>query len=73
MPVSEDQLLPFQRRVVDEMNELSKKLEKLNEFIGDNAIFAGLPYDEQIRLRKQREVMIQYRGILVDRIAHFTA
>lgn len=63
-------LLPHQQRVVDEADELSEKLEKLNAFIG-GVIFGRLNPYEQRRLMCQAYVMGWYLTILKDRIAAF--
>jgi hypothetical protein len=61
---------PYQQRVVDEKDELAKKLTALNLFIGGE-IYNGLPEAERIRLAKQAEVMKDYLDILNDHIAAF--
>ena len=62
---------PFQQRVVDESWELVEKILKLSNFI-DTETFLTLPEDEQLRLKKQLEIMKQYSNILRERIYHFT-
>lgn len=64
---------PHQQRVVDERKELTDKREKLGLFIRGSSIFYTLPTDEQARLRRQFDVMIQYEAILQERIDHFPA
>lgn len=61
---------PFQLRVIDELNELCIKSEALNKFIKTD-IFTGLPQDEQVRLKRQSAIMIEYRGVLAERISAF--
>lgn len=63
-------LVPYQRRVVDELNELRLKLEKLNQFV-ETKTFDNLPFDEQKRLLKQSSLMSKYVDVLQDRIVHF--
>ena len=60
-----------QQRVLDEVRELTERLSKLDAFILDNPLYAGLPTDEQDRLRKQSQAMATYAGILNERIAQF--
>jgi hypothetical protein len=61
----------YQGRVVTEIGELKDKREKLATFIGGNT-FNKLPTDEQQRLRRQFDIMIEYEGVLQERIDHFT-
>jgi hypothetical protein len=63
---------PHQQRVVDEKTELDERLMKLIAFF-DNPIFAGLPADEQDRLKRQKEHMAGYSDVLGERIADFPA
>lgn len=65
-------LAPHQQRVVDEKNELDKKVTALNAFLGTSAIFTTLDAAEQERLREQNDVMWRYSEILGARIAAFT-
>ncbi len=61
---------PYQQRVVDELRELGDKIAKLQSFItGD--IFKSLDVAEKHRLNDQLAVMVKYKCILRDRIAHF--
>jgi hypothetical protein len=64
-------LAPHQQRVVDERRELDEKIDKLKAFIMENPIFKTLPTDEQARLNRQCDVMIEYSRILRDRIEAF--
>ncbi len=66
-------MLPHQERVVAELKELTEKREKLASFIGAGTVFASLPADEQARLRRQFDIMVQYEGVLLERIDHFPA
>ena len=63
---------PHQERVVVELEELSTKLQKLNEFIENNSNFAAIDSDEQSRLKRQSEIMQDYVNILQERINAFT-
>jgi hypothetical protein len=62
---------PYQNRVVDELKELTVKRERLGAFIGSSPVFRGLPYDEQERMRRQFDIMVQYEGVLQERIDYF--
>lgn len=68
-------LPPHQQRVVDENIELNDRLLKLQAFIGaegkNDSIFDKLDVDEQSRLRKQHDFMLNYSAILIARIAAF--
>ena len=63
-------MLPHQQRVVDEKNELDRKLTALRIFIiGD--LYHTLPADEKDRLFRQSQIMSDYSDILSERIAAF--
>ena len=62
---------PHQQRVVDEKTELVAKLDKLKAFIMESSIFKTLPADEQKRLNRQYDVMLEYANILKARIDAF--
>ena len=62
---------PHQERVVNELNELKEKREKLGAFIAASPVFTSLPIDEQSRLRRQFDIMISYEGVLQERIDYF--
>ncbi len=60
----------FQKRVIEEKQELDTKRDKLTEFLkSPNRI--KVPEDEQERLTRQLAVMEVYSGILAERIVHF--
>ena len=59
-----------QKRVVTEKEELDEKSAKLNTFF-NTAIFDKLSSEEQDRLHRQYELMVQYSAILAERIAAF--
>lgn len=63
-------MLPHQERVVAEKKELDAKLDSLKSFI-EGDIFKTLPVDEQRRLNRQFDVMVEYSGILGQRIDAF--
>jgi hypothetical protein len=69
---SYEQMKPHEQRVAVELKQLTELREKLGLFQG-TAMFNGLPTDEQARLRRQFDIMIQYEGILQERIDHFPA
>lgn len=60
-------LLPYQQRVVEEREQLQEKLTKLREFI-ETPMFEALSIMEKARLRRQRDIMREYRLILDVRI-----
>lgn len=59
----------YQKRVINERNDLNTKLERLNAFLDDN--HTNVILDELERLRKQTVVMQQYLEILDKRIEAF--
>jgi hypothetical protein len=59
----------WKQRVRDEEIELRDRLEKLGAFITSFA-WPAVPEDEQYRLRKQFDLMCDYRQVLLDRIRH---
>ena len=71
-------LLPHQQRVVDEKNELDKKMTSLYQFLALNSL-SGLaesaadqiPEDEMQRLNTQLCIMGAYSSILQERINNF--
>jgi hypothetical protein len=63
-------LLPHQVRVVDELEELGARTEKLALFFGTD-IYATLDAREQQRLRRQFTYMLEYQMVLGDRITAF--
>ena len=62
---------PHQERVVAEKSELDDKLNKLKAFIMESPIFKALPAEEQKRLNRQHDVMLEYSNILGERIEAF--
>ena len=61
----------YQQRVVDEHSELSSKRMKLGTFIQSSPIFERMTLPEQVLLVRQHSAMINYEGILDERIALF--
>lgn len=57
----------FQQRVVEEKLALEDKVVRLGVFL-NSATFKGLPEDERDRMTRQYRVMVDYRGILQERI-----
>jgi hypothetical protein len=66
----EKTMQPHQQRVVDEKKELDEKSSKLNAFF-NTAIFDKLSSEEQDRMHRQYELMVQYSAVLGERIAAF--
>jgi hypothetical protein len=65
------ELLPHQKRVVEEQAELAARLAKLSLFI-NSAFFASVDHAEQKRLINQETAMTLYDVILHERIKAFT-
>lgn len=65
-----DQMLPHERRVVDEKNELDVRIEKLDIFIGSDT-YLKLPNEEARRLDLQLDLMNAYSRVLGMRIEAF--
>lgn len=65
-------MLPHQQRVIDERDELSNKLTKLNAFINSDG-FTKTVKDlrERDRLILQKFIMTRYLEILNERITAF--
>lgn len=63
----------YQERVLEEKRALDEKVLKLTTFIDgtESGKFAELSADEQDRLRRQRIAMMDYAGVLTERIAAF--
>lgn len=60
----------YQTRVIEEKANLDELLGKLLGFI-QTTTFAGLPAEEQVRLREQSGFMSAYSDVLGRRIAAF--
>lgn len=61
----------YQRRVMAEQQDLDTKIAHLTEFTM-SALFATLEQAERERLERQLTAMVEYSGILGERIAAFT-
>jgi len=68
-PIDEtpDPYQPWQRRVIDEKDELNVKITKLGGYLAGEQ-FPTLDQAEQDRLTRQLSVMQEYRSILAARI-----
>lgn len=67
-------LQPHQQRVVFEKNDLDGKIERLTMFMHEAPdLFNNLPDAEKMRLARQAKAMCEYRDVLDERIAAFTA
>ena len=62
---------PHQQRVLDEKEELDKKIQALSLFINDTTTFITLDESEQERLDAQIKIMRDYSEILGERIREF--
>jgi len=69
--IAVESLAPYQKRVLDECEELDGRLESLHVFIEDSPVFRGLSKIEQRLLVDQRHAMTVYRDILRERIKLF--
>lgn len=67
-----NKLEPYQQRVVEEYDELEKKLVKLEAFIHDEGThYKLLDVREQVRLLRQYTLMRLYSEVLDERIKEF--
>lgn len=62
----------WQQRVIDEKNELIRKVKRLNKFILTDD-FEELSAAEKELLRRQHKLMMEYKLILNERIKRFDA
>lgn len=62
--------LPYQRRIVEEKEDLDAKRAKLGEFKNTDT-FAKLPWEQQELLNTQAHIMTMYSAVLRERIAGF--
>jgi hypothetical protein len=65
-------MAPHQQRVVEELEQLRERRDKLGLF-WQNPLFKALPTDEQERMGRQFDIMVQYERVLQERIDHFPA
>lgn len=65
-------LLPHQLRVIDELTELSERLNKLVTFIGESSIYVALSKAERERLVRQCLIMQLYQQVLQERTEAFS-
>jgi hypothetical protein len=68
--VQSSAMQPYQHRVVEELEQLFGRINKLQDFFGSKA-FLEVEQEEQGRLRRQYDAMSTYAIILRERIAHF--
>ena len=62
---------PHEQRVIEEKRELDEKLVRLSLFIGKDNIFKSLDSEDQKLLIEQETIMVDYSGILAERIERF--
>lgn len=67
---NEDSMPLYQKRVLKEKAELDYKIEKLKEFV-QGPVFQGIEEIERQRLLRQRDFMLNYSGVLAERISAF--
>ena len=60
----------YKIRVVDEKEELDKKIADLESFF-EGELFNTIRYMEQGRMKDQHSIMLEYSDILKDRILAF--
>jgi len=60
----------FQKRVIDEWDQLSQRVDKLSAFFG-SPVSDGVPDDELGRLELQLHLMQAYLHVLNERIRNF--
>lgn len=65
------ELQAFQKRVVDEKQQLDIRIQSLKVFINHSNAYKSVSVDEQLRLGEQLRYMEKYSGVLGDRIAAF--
>lgn len=58
--------------MVNELKELSEKIEKLGAFISENPIFDKLSAEEQYDMHLQLQAMSMYNAVLAHRIKRAT-
>ena len=62
---------PHQQQVIDELDQLDDRINKLNEFIEGSPVFETLNDGEQLALKFQRQTMQTYAQILLYRVRNF--
>ena len=67
-----EQLAPYEHRVVDELDDLVNKCEKLESFFSTN-VFDGLEEFDKFLLEQQALAMDLYISCLTTRIRKFTS
>ena len=60
----------YQKRVIDERNEVDERLKKLTLFIQSDK-FETLSVPEQRRMNRQHHIMRRYSVVLMERIEAF--
>jgi len=63
-------LEPYQRRIINEKEDLDEKIGRLDKFLGGE-LYLTMPVNDQELLRHQALIMKQYSNILGTRIARF--
>lgn len=56
------------KRMLEEFDQLNARSSKLAEFIGGNALFAGLPEEDRDLLQQQYKEMLAYLATLTKRL-----
>jgi hypothetical protein len=65
---------PFQKRVIEEAQDLNDKIAKLRVFLAtcNRPGCPQVPADEVDRLQRQLDIMVSYVAVLEERIAAFS-
>jgi len=63
----------YQQRLIEERDELRRKLDRLSVFIEEGGVFPTLDPAEQARLHLQRMHMHGYCAVLTERIDRLSA
>jgi len=69
--MSEKELEPYQRRVVEEQASLATKASLLSTWLNSRAVPSGLTTEERLLMELQLSTMQLYAEILARRIALF--
>lgn len=69
----DDTLRPYQRRIVDEREDLDARRGRLEQFMSGVSFPEMVSADEQSRLLRQLRAMDLYSDILRERIEEFTS
>lgn len=60
-------------KLQNELQDLEGKINRLSSFIHHNLVFVTLSDNHKSLLRRQRRIMMQYAGILQDRLKEISS